>query len=432
MKRATSLFLLVLMAATVPWTMVAGQDDTDLDNTDLDNTDLEDTDSAGTLEPGTVIIRSSKAPDRDLLKDTIQENTNELDRLRSQIHQNRNRIKKLDQKESAVLRGHEEIQADIELSRQLLNDMVQQEIVLMERSQLLQSELDIRLDTFQARKESLAGNLRSMYLRSQSSDLEMIMTSESFSELLTSVKASRTLARLGAGMLREVRTEGQILRREQRSLNAALAEIWQTREEQNQENDRLEELLAEQMGALRELETERKDIKRQLLQLGQNEQKLNYILTDLEQQRTERSAKEQTRGNPLVASAGDLEWPVRGQLLRGFGRSVHPKFKTVTLNNGFNIAAAEGAPVAAVAEGTVEYSDHLPGFGQCVILDHGAGYYTLYAHLEGAFVAKGDEIARGQVIAEVGRPTAGEEPQLYFEVRQGRTPLDPADWLKSR
>jgi septal ring factor EnvC (AmiA/AmiB activator) len=273
-----------------------------------------------------------------------------------------------------------------------------------------------------------------MYIRSQKSDLELILTSESFSEALTSVKVSRTLTRLGANLLEEVRTEGQILRREQKSLNAALAEIWQTREEQNQENDRLEELMAEQMGALRDLETEKEGLKQQLVQMGVNEQKLSYVLTDLEQLRTQKdAASTPTAGdNALAARAGDLEWPVRGKLLRGFGRSVHPKFKTVTLNNGFNIAAPQGSPVAAVADGTVEYSDHLPGFGQCVILDHGAGYYTLYAHLDGVFVGKAEKIAGGQVIAEVGRPDTGDEPQLYFEVRQGRTPLDPSDWLRSR
>jgi septal ring factor EnvC (AmiA/AmiB activator) len=111
---------------------------------------------------------------------------------------------------------------------------------------------------------------------------------------------------------------------------------------------------------------------------------------------------------------------------------VHPRFKTVTVNNGVNVAAPLGSPVAAAADGKVEFSDDLPGFGQCVILDHGAGYYTLYAYLDRVFVAKGDVISRGQVVAEVGRPTGDEEPQLYFEVRQGRTPLDPADWLKSR
>jgi len=379
-----------------------------------------------------VIITSSKVQGKDLLKKSIQENNVELGRLKEDIQQHRRRIKNLDQEESAVRRGHEEIQQEIELSQKLLSDMVLQELTLLERSQLLKSELEIRREVYTDRKETLAKSLRSMYIRSQRGDLEMVLTSKSFSELLTSVKVSRTLARLGAGMLREVRTEGQILRREQRQLNAALADIWQTREEQSLENGRLEELVAEQMGALRELETERQGLKQQLLQMGINEQKLSYVMSDLEQQRVDRSARQVAGNNSLVEFAGNLEWPVRGKLIRGFGRSVHPKFKTVTLNNGFNIAAPSGSPVAAVADGSVEYSDHLPGFGQCVILDHGAGYYTLYAHLEGVFVAKAEKIARGQVIAEVGRPATGEEPQLYFEVRQGRTPLDPADWLRSR
>jgi septal ring factor EnvC (AmiA/AmiB activator) len=382
--------------------------------------------------PAGAQVHAANKPDQDLLKNSIRKNTTELDEIRGQIDQHRKRIQNLDQEEASVRRSHQEIQKEIELSRQFLSDMVQQELALQERSRLLTAELEIRRATFAERKDTLAKSLRSMYVRSQRSDLEMALTSDSLSQLLTSVKVSRTLARLGAGLLEEVRTEGQVLRREQRQLNAALTEIWQTREEQSQENGRLEELLAEQMGSLRELETERKDLKNDLMQMGLNEQKLGYVLQDLEQVRIERSAKVEAPGNAFVQQSGDLEWPVRGSLIRGFGRSVHPKFKTVTLNNGFNIAAAAGSPVASVADGTVEFSDQLPGFGQCVILDHGAGYYTLYAHLEGVFVAKGEMIARGQVIAEVGRPSAGEESQLYFEVRQGRTPLDPADWLQSR
>ncbi len=415
MRRVTVVMLLLILmtGAAPPWIPVAaGQDQP--------------------VEDQPVIITSSKAKGRDLLRKSIQENSTELDRLRGQINDHRQRIENLDQEEAAAKRGHKEILKEIELSRKLVGDMVQHEIMLLERSRLLAAELEIRGETFATRRETLARSLRVMYIRSQRSDLEMVMISGSFSEFLTGVKVSRTLARLEAGMLKEVRTEGQILRREQRQLNVALAEIWQTRQEQNQENDRLEELMAEEMGALRDLETERKDLKNELLQMGLNEQKLSYVLTDLEQVRVERSARQQAGDNALVMLAGNLEWPVRGKLIRGFGRSVHPKFKTVTLNNGFNIAAPSGSPVAAVADGTVEYSDHLPGFGQCVILDHGAGYYTLYAHLEGVFVAKGEKIARGQVIAEVGRPATGDEPQLYFEVRQGRTPLDPADWLRSR
>ena len=377
---------------------------------------------------------AAQVPSRngELLKESIRKNTSELEAIREQIKEHRERIKSLDQEESDVRRGHQEIQQEIELSHRFLGDMAQQERVLQERSTLLKEELEYRRRVYGDRKATLAKSLRSMYMRSQHSDLELVLTSRSFSELLTSVKVSRTLARLGGGLLEEVRTEGQILQREQRQLNAALSEIWQSREEQTQENERLEYLMAEQIGALRGLETARKDLKNEMLQMGLNEQKLSFVLSDLEQVRVERSARTEVGDNSLVQLAGHLEWPVRGNLIRGFGRSVHPKFKTVTLNNGYNIAAPAGAPVAAVADGTVEFSDQLPGFGQCVILDHDAGYYTLYAHLEGVFVAKGEKIARGQVIAEVGRPTAGDEPQLYFEVRQGRTPLDPADWLLSR
>ncbi len=423
---------LVISAAAMGAAPAVCQDSGDKDRSDRPKPVKIKIEAAPSGNSGQVIITSKQAKGRDMLKKSIKENTIELEQIKGQINQHRERIKNLDQEESSVRRGHEEILQEIELSRQFLNDMVQQEIVLLERSDLLTAELEIRREVFAARRQALAQGLRSMYLRSQRSDLEVILTSNSFSEMLTSVKVSRTLARLGAGMLEEVRTEGQILRREQRQLNGALAEIWQTREEANQENDHLEELMAEQMGALRELETERTDLKKQLMQMGVNEQKLSYILTDLEQVRIERTARQKAGDNSLVQLAGELEWPTRGKLIRGFGRSVHPKFKTVTLNNGFNIAAPVGSPVAAVADGTIEYADELPGFGQCVILDHGAGYYTLYAHLDGVFVAKGDKIARGQVIAEVGRPATGEESQLYFEVRQGRTPLDPADWLQSR
>ena len=417
MRRVMIVMILMAAAAVTCGSLAAGQEQPVQDQQVL-------------IKPGKV--RPGQNRDSDLLKKSIRENTTELDRLHEQISQHRRRIKNLDQEEAAAKRGHQEIQKEIELSRRLVGDMIQQELVLLERSKLLNVELEIRGDIYRGRKETLARGLRAMYLRSQRNDLENILISGSFSEFLAGLKVSRTLARLEAGLLEEVRTEGRILRREQRRLNAALAEIWQTREEQNQQNDRLEELMAEQMGSLRELETERQDLKNELLQMGLNEQKLSYVLEDLEQVRVERSARQETGSNSLVLLAGSLEWPVQGKLIRGFGRSVHPKFKTVTLNNGFNIAAPSGSPVAAVADGTVEFSDHLPGFGQCVILDHGAGYYTLYAHLEGVFVAKGETIARGQVIAEVGRLAAGDEPQLYFEVRRGRTPLDPADWLRSR
>ncbi len=367
------------------------------------------------------------------LQDSIRENTSKLASLRARMQQKQERMANLESQANEVRRSHDEIATEIAESQQLLSDMVQSEAMLSTQSQQLAVDVAAHSNSYEGQKKDLARSLRNMYLRGQRGELEMVMTAGNFSDLMTRMKVSRMMARLEAGMVESTRTEGAQVQQEQRLLDAALAEIWQAREEKRFENDRLELLMAEQVASLRELENEKKGLKNQMLDLSLNEQKLNYILEDLEQQRTEDSAIEQpASAHSLAAMAGQLEWPVQGELIRGFGRSVHPRFKTVTLNNGFNIAAGTGAPVASVADGTVEFSDHLPGFGQCVILDHGEGYYTLYAHLDRLFVDKGEQIARGQVVAEVGRPSGSEEPQLYFEVRQGRTPLDPGDWLKSR
>jgi septal ring factor EnvC (AmiA/AmiB activator) len=372
----------------------------------------------------------------DALQRSIRENAARLEQLRAKIRSRQERIDAISARESEVRRSLDDINEEIELNRQMAGEMVQKELMLEEQSRQLELELqDTRAD-YGARRQALARSLRGMYLRQQTGDLEMILTAGSFSDLMARLKLSRMMARLEAGLLENALAGGRRLQSERTALDAALAEIWQSRADRQQQDEHMQLLLAEQTAALRELETERKDIRNSMLELNLNEQKLTYIMEDLEQQRTQRETAAATASAPggeaLARLAGRLDWPVTGELIRGFGRSVHPRFKTVTLNNGINIAAPLGAPVAAVARGTVEYADHLPGFGRCVILDHGTGYYTLYAHLERVFVAEGDAVSQGQVVAEVGRPEGGEDPQLYFEVRHGRTPLDPADWLRSR
>jgi murein hydrolase activator len=362
----------------------------------------------------------------------IQENQTELEQLRAEIKAQKQKMASIDKQAEAMRRSSEEILNDIELSRSLLGGLDERERLLAVQSQDLGGELETSRQAYESRRNALASSLRSMYFRGQNRELEMILMSGSFSEFNARLKWEALLVRLGAGLMETTRTEGERILLEQKGLEVALAEISLAREEAGLERSRLEMLEAERIGALRDLESEKKGIKNRMLDLTLNEQRLSYILDDLEQQRAEAEARQQTTVGTLSTLAGQLDWPVNGTVIRGFGRSVHPRFKTVTLNNGLNIASTLGAPVAAVAGGSVEFSDELPGFGQCVILDHGEGYYTLYAFLDHVFVSPGGEIARGQVIAEVGRPVAGEQPQLYFEVRHGRTPLDPADWLQPR
>jgi septal ring factor EnvC (AmiA/AmiB activator) len=361
------------------------------------------------------------------------DNAARLLKVRAEIKRQQDLIRGLNAQAADARRDHEEIAQEIEATQRLMGGMVRKESLLTAESRRLEAELSRRVDTYEGRRLALARSLRRVYVRGQRNNLEMLLTAHSFSDLMSSVKLERTLARLNAGLVERTRDEGQAVLRERRDLDAALTEIHQTREETSQQTTRLQGLQAEQVASLRDLDDRRRGVNNRLLELSLNEQKLNNVLDDLEDRRRQEPPSVITgQSEPLAQLAGRLEWPVRGDVLRGFGRSVHPRFKTVTLNNGINISAAVGAPVAAVGTGTVEFSDNLPGFGRCVILDHGEGYYTLYAYLNGVFVARGAQVAQGQVIAEVGGPGGGDPPQLYFEVRHGRTPLDPADWLRSR
>jgi septal ring factor EnvC (AmiA/AmiB activator) len=114
----------------------------------------------------------------------------------------------------------------------------------------------------------------------------------------------------------------------------------------------------------------------------------------------------------------------------GFGRVTDPRFKTVTLQNGVDIAAPAGAPVRAVAAGRVVHAGWFKGYGNLIIVDHGEGFHSLVAHLASMQTAMGEEVAAGAVLGTVGDSGSLKGPYLYFEVRERGRPVDPRVWLK--
>ncbi len=127
---------------------------------------------------------------------------------------------------------------------------------------------------------------------------------------------------------------------------------------------------------------------------------------------------------------GRLPRPVAGKLLRGFGPYLDPASAERTQNLGIDIAASFGTPFRAVADGTVNRSGYVRGYGQVVMIQHGS-YTTLYAHANGLRVAQGQNVRAGDVLGLVGNTglTESDAYRLHFEVRYNGTPQDPAEWL---
>ena len=121
-------------------------------------------------------------------------------------------------------------------------------------------------------------------------------------------------------------------------------------------------------------------------------------------------------------------WPVEGPVLARFG----PR-EGVGRNDGINIGAAAGAPVRAAGDGVVVYAgNELRGYGNLLLVRHAGGWTSAYAHNRKLLVDRGASVARGQVIAEVGRTGGVSEPQSHFELRKGADAVDPLKYLEPR
>jgi septal ring factor EnvC (AmiA/AmiB activator) len=140
-------------------------------------------------------------------------------------------------------------------------------------------------------------------------------------------------------------------------------------------------------------------------------------------------ASSATLALPIRPFRGDLDWPVAGKVVAGFGRAPSGRFGTTIVRNGIEVAADEGTPALAVHEGTVAYAAPFTGYGVLVIVDHGASAFTLYGHMMETSVTQGASVKRGDVVGKVGLVPAG-DAGLYFELRIDGRPVDPVQWLR--
>ncbi|MFY9399260.1 MAG: peptidoglycan DD-metalloendopeptidase family protein [Desulfomonilia bacterium] len=200
-----------------------------------------------------------------------------------------------------------------------------------------------------------------------------------------------------------------------------------TREKTRRLAELLEKDLAELSRALDDLAAQRAR-KAQLVSSlqGQSRQYQDRIQDLLERLREEaRKAPEPESG--FAGSKGRLPWPVEGKVVRKFGRYV--AHGVPQRSQGIDIECPEGSPVRSVYPGTVVYVDWMGGYGNTVILDHGQGYYSVYAHLREALRSVGDKVGSRETIGRVGQSGDALKPTLHFEIRSGGKAQDPHAWL---
>jgi len=202
--------------------------------------------------------------------------------------------------------------------------------------------------------------------------------------------------------------QAEELERTAAELDATERELGEKRSELAAEYERQAELLARVEAQIGEFEGE---------------------LTGLEGEEASIRSRIQAASQPAGTKPGQLTRPIPGRVESGFGSRMHPIFGTVKMHNGVDMHGSTGQPIRAGAGGTVILSGVKGGYGNTVMIDHGGGMVTLYAHQSTIGVSVGQKVTAGQTIGYVGSSGLSTGPHLHFEVRINGTPVDPMNYL---
>lgn len=285
-----------------------------------------------------------------------------------------------------------------------------------------ETEAELAQDAVRAQQQRIAPRLVTLYRVQKQDSLGNLLAAGDFASILKRRRALQSLVAADARALEEL---GQLSDWQQRRMH------------------RLERLEATNRRYLRALRTEQAVSRARLTRfrdllssINAEQNRMSRVIAELEQTDAELAnlvgdMQSVVSAQGFRARRGLLPYPAKGLVEVGFGRVVNPRFNTVTVQKGIDLRAAEGAPVRSVGVGTVVYAGWLKGYGNLVIIDHGANYHSLYAHLANSQVEVGAQVTEGDAIGQVGDTGSLKGSYLYFEIRKAGQAVDPLPWLKS-
>jgi septal ring factor EnvC (AmiA/AmiB activator) len=298
------------------------------------------------------------------------------------------------------------------------------------RSQL--GELHARQDDLVrqsvTQRQRLAAEARAAYVMGRQQQVKLLLNQEQPSAIGRALIYFGYLSRARLEQIEALRTTLQQLRDLEQSIDDKSRQLTALRLRHEDETARLgeqkrsrEQLLAE---VTRELESQGGELKR----LRSDEQQLQELVASLQEVLADIPAAA-TEQRPFKTMKGKLNWPARGDLVRGFGsRRGNSGLKW----QGVLIAAPEGGKVRAISQGRVAFSDWMRGFGLLLIIDHGDGYMSLYGQNQALYKEVGEWVDSGELVATMGASGGQTKSGLYFELRHQGRPINPLSWCAGK
>ncbi len=348
-----------------------------------------------------------------------------IDSLNLELKRIREERKILEREEVKILSSLESLRRELEVLGEMEKSLLKERISLEKEIMNLENLISENKRELEKSKGVIKKFLVSLYKYGKISPFNIIRGQGSFLNFYTGLLAikkgiefKKNILEKGVLLVKSLREKKEIYEEKVKNLK----EIEEITAEKKIELLSAKKKREKILSGLRKKKKERKKLERELaLQV----KKFEKLLEKLEKERIAKLRRKPPKNVPKKI----FSWPIKGQIVSYFGNLWHPEYKTKIKNNGIDIKGKPGDKVLAAEAGVVVYANLFMGYGLTVIIDHGDGFYTVYAGLGKIYVFPGKAVSRGETIGEVGMSMFGSGYTLHFEIRYGGKALDPILFL---
>ncbi len=273
-------------------------------------------------------------------------------------------------------------------------------------------------------RQALAQQFDALYRLGTTPQLKLLLNQDDPAEVDRLQHYLNAISQARQARLEKLRDLNRQLDQNLAAIDQRRQRLDQVQRDLDQQRERLASSLRQRQTLVAKLDSRYASEQSRLEDLNQDRAHVERLLDRMQQELAK--LKQPPPSTAIRKTRGDLPWPVQGRVLSNYGDGDGVD------RNGVLIGAAAGSAVKAVHAGRVVFANWMRGFGNLLILDHGDGVLTLYAHLQQFTVNPGQQVANGQTVGAVGDTGGQTRPALYFEVRQNGEPINPNRWMAKR
>ena len=353
------------------------------------------------------------ASDASKINNQLQNNTKQQTTLTNQIKKIETKQKNVNSELLKLDKAIETAENEIE---KLYKDIASSE----NKIALITADLANAEDNIGDKKGLLGSRINVMYKNGNIGYLEVLLSSKSFPELLSNLDMVKKVVDHDVELLKFLQQQRDNIEDKKIQLENQKKQLVNLKSSMESKQKNLQVTRGQQERLKASLQQDHKELEKQLDQLEKEANELESQLRKL-----------QSSGAYV---GGVMQWPVPGntRISSPYGNRIHPILKTQKFHSGIDVPAKSGVTVVAAGQGKVVHSATLGSYGKVIILDHGGGIMTLYAHNSKLVVSVGDSVKKGDKIAEIGSTGLSTGPHLHFEVRKDGKYVDPIPYVNGK